>query len=378
MGWSPSIFIKGATVVLVDRLAPVVQSADGSAVAEPTWTGAEHLAFSASDRGTGVYRVLVDVDGVIATSARAASDDRCIDRTGAREFAYPVPCPTADLPAGEHTVTVSLEDAAGNRVILLPPTQKLIVNDYRAVGYFANGRFFNPRFGAPRALNGDGATSDARFAAAFVRVVEKGRRRHRVLSDRRQVRFFQRPTVRGTLTTPSGEPIANATLFVGQQPEGQQWRLDGAVRTDSAGRFTYRPAARQSNRDLRIVYFPFSDSHEYVASAPLQLHVHAGLTLHVSRHALRNGQRLTFSGRVLGAVPSQGVAVTLHAKVGRHYRSFRQLRASSRTTGRVRTVYRFERTTTAARYRFRLKLVRQAGLPYQGGISPTVDVLVRP
>jgi hypothetical protein len=140
----------------------------------------------------------------------------------------------------------------------------------------------------------------------------------------------------------------------------------------------YRPAARQSNRDLRVVYFPFSDSHEYVASTPLTLKVEAGLTLRVSRHALRNGQRLTFSGRVLGQVPQAGVAVTLQAKVGRHYQSFRQLRASARTGGRLRTVYRFQRTTTAVRYRFRLKLVRQAGLPYQGGVSPTVDVLVRP
>jgi hypothetical protein len=45
--------------------------------------------------------------------------------------------------------------------------------------------------------------------------------------------------------------------------------------------------------------------------------------------APRNGQRLTFTGRVLGDVPAAGV-------------------------------------------------VRQAGLPYQGGVSPTVGVLVRP
>lgn len=109
-----------------------------------------------------------------------------------------------------------LEDAAGNRAVLLPPTQRLIVNDYRAVGYFAAGRFFNPRFGTPRTANGEGAVSDAKVAASFVRVVGKGRRRHRVFGDRREVRFSQRPTVRGTLTAPSGEPIAKATVFIGQ------------------------------------------------------------------------------------------------------------------------------------------------------------------
>jgi hypothetical protein len=106
--------------------------------------------------------------------------------------------------------------------------------------------------------------------------------------------------------------------------------------------------------------------------------VRAGVTLHVSDRSLRNRQRLTFTGRVLGQVPDAGVAVTLQAKLGRHYRSFRQLRASSRTGGHFRTVYRFERTTSPARYRFRVKLVRQAGLPYQGGVSSVVSVVVRP
>jgi hypothetical protein len=30
------------------------------------------------------------------------------------------------------------------------------------------------------------------------------------------------------------------------------------------------------------------------------------------------------------------------------------------------------------RYRFRLKVLRQAGLPFQGGASPVVSVSVRP
>jgi hypothetical protein len=383
-----AVAIYWSSITLNDRFAPQPDSVAGSATTDAVWTGTAHLSFNASDRGGGIYRVLVDVDGQVVKSMPAVADGRCVDRTGDRDFAYEVPCPgrasgnvgidASDLPSGQHTVTVYLEDAAGNRAILLPPTQKLIVNDYRAVGYFAGGRFFNPRFGTPRVANGDAAVSGAKVSAAFVRAVGHGPRRHRVSQTRRQVRFSQRPTIRGTLTTPSGEPIGKATLFVGQQPEGQDWRLDGAVRTDSAGRFSYRAEARQSNRDLRVVYFPFSDSHEYAASSPLTLKVAAGLTLRVSRHALRNGQRLTFTGRVLGAVPRAGVAVTLQAKVGRHYRSFRQLRASAGTGGRIHTVYRFERTTATVRYRFRLKLVRQAGLPYQGGVSPPVDVLVRP
>jgi hypothetical protein len=385
---SAGVYIRRASFTMIDGSAPQTDQVAGSAATDPTWTGAEYLSYSAVDRGSGIFRVLIDVDGSVVKAVPAVSDDRCVDRTGGRDFGYPVPCPTqasgtvaldaADLPAGQHVVTVYLEDAAGNRAVLMPPTQKLIVNDLRAVGYYLGGRFFNPRLASPRAFNGTGATSGATVSVSFVRTVGKGRSRRGIYRAAREVRFSQRPTVRGRVTTPAGEPIARAAVFVGQQREGREWRLGGAVQTDSDGRFSYRPTARQPNRQLRVVYFPFSDSHENAMSRPLALKVRAGVTLHVSDRSLRNRQRLTFTGRVLGQVPDAGVAVTLQAKVGRHYRSFRQLRASSRTGGHFRTVYRFERTTSPARYRFRVKLVRQAGLPYQGGVSSVVSVVVRP
>jgi hypothetical protein len=381
------VAIVSSRVSLIDRLTPTIAQVAGAAATGTTWAGPQPLSFTASDKGSGVFRVDVEVDGSVVQTIPASSDGRCVDGTGTRDFAFPVPCPlqvsgnveidTAGLPAGQHTVTVYVEDAAGNRAVVLPPSSRLIVNDHRAVGYYANGMFFNPRFATPRTANGDGAVSGANLSAAFVRQVGKGRSRHSVRRAMREVRFSQSPTVRGTLSAPSGEPIANATVFIGQQPEGQQWRLDGAVRTDSAGDFVYRPAARHPNRQLRAVYFPFSDSHENASSDPLELRVRAGMTLHVSRRSLRNGQRLVFTGRVLGALPAAGIAVTLQAKVGRHYRSFRQLRASSGTGGRIRTAYRFERTTGPVRYRFRLKVVRQAGLPFQSGASPVVAVSVR-
>jgi hypothetical protein len=380
--------LRASTVTLIDRLTPAVESASGPAVSDSLWYGAEPLAFSASDRGGGVYRVLVEVDGTVAAGLPAADDPGCVDQTGARDFGSPVPCPpqlsatvaidAASLPAGDHTIGVYVEDASGNRAALIPPVRKRILSDYRDVGYYVNGQFFNPRFAAPRVLNGNGATAGAKLTAAFARRVGKGRARHRVLRAAREVRYAQRATVVGKLTAPSGEPISGATVFVGQQPEGQQWRLDGSVRTNTRGEFRYRPPARQSNRQLRAVYFPFSDSHESAVSRALRLGVRAGMTLQVNRHRLRNGERLVFSGRVLGPVPAAGVAVTLQAKVGRHYRSFRQLRATSATKGRIHTVYRFERTTRPARYRFRLKVVRQAGLPFQSGVSPVVRVSVTP
>src|SRR3954453_8350563 len=141
--------------------------------------------------------------------------------------------------------------------------------------------FFNPRFATPRVANGAGAMSGARLTASFVRQVGRGRGRHAVSVARREVRFSQRPTVRGTLTAPPGEPIADATVFIGQQPEGQPWRLDGAVHTDSAGDFVYRPAARHPKRHRAAGSVPVPPTTENVATDPLMLRVRAGLVLHV-------------------------------------------------------------------------------------------------
>ena len=205
-----------------------------------------------------------------------------------------------------------------------------------------------------------------------------GSKRHTVSSATRTTSFSQRPTIKGTLAAPSGEPIRNATVFFGQQVEGGQWRLDGATTTDVAGRYAFQPKGRQPSRALRAVYFPYSDSHESALSAVLALRVRAGITLATDRRSARNGKRVGFTGRVLGAIPAGGVAITLQAKVGRTYRSFRQLRATAATGGRFRTTYRFERTQRPVRYRFRAKVVKQAGLPFATGASRTVIVSVRP
>ena len=126
------------------------------------------------------------------------------------------------------------------------------------------------------------------------------------------------------------------------------------------------------------MYFPFSDSHENASSDPVDLRVRAGMTLHVSRRSLRNGQRLVFTGRILGALPAAGVAVTLQAKVGQALPLVPPAAGQQRHGWAHPHAYRFERTTGPVRYRFRLKIVRQAGLPFQSGVSPVVAVSVRP
>jgi hypothetical protein len=90
------------------------------------------------------------------------------------------------------------------------------------------------------------------------------------------------------------------------------------------------------------------------------------------------GAPVAHAAELRGPVPARGVTVSLQAKVGRAYQTFRELRTSSLSRGRLRTVNRFRNTHTTVRDRFRFELLKQAGLPFDTGRSNVAFVLVRP
>jgi hypothetical protein len=102
------------------------------------------------------------------------------------------------------------------------------------------------------------------------------------------------------------------------------------------------------------------------------------VTLSVSRHRAHNGQLVRFRGHLAGPLASGGVTASLQVRVGRRYRTFRALRVTPEGGGRFSTSYRFSGTSHATRYRFRVLVSRQAGLPYDRGTSPVTAVAVRP
>jgi len=76
------------------------------------------------------------------------------------------------------------------------------------------------------------------------------------------------------------------------------------------------------------------------------------VTLTRSRRAVRNGQSITFGGRVVdGGVPSANVLVALQARVGRRWVTFAVVRTDR--FGNYTSRYRFTRTRRSTRYRFR-------------------------
>jgi hypothetical protein len=85
------------TMTLRDGTTPTASNLSGDLIANPTWRGAMSLAFTASDTGSGVYRLIVNVDGQDALGVVVdANDGRCADadttNSDPHEFLWPAPC----------------------------------------------------------------------------------------------------------------------------------------------------------------------------------------------------------------------------------------------------------------------------------------------
>jgi hypothetical protein len=94
----------------------------------------------------------------------------------------------------------------------------------------------------------------------------------------------------------------------------------------------------------------------------------------VGRRSLVNGQNVRFRGRLPGP-NAGGRGISLQARVGRKWRTFKQVRANSK--GKYRGLYRFTQTQGRATYVFRARVKRQGNYPYSAGSSKRRKVNVR-
>jgi hypothetical protein len=112
------------------------------------------------------------------------------------------------------------------------------------------------------------------------------------------------------------------------------------------------------------------------ASADIPVVVPARTSIRVDRRRVRNGDTVTFRGRLRGRpLPDGGKLVDLQVKLRDRWRTFATPRADP--GGRWAFAYRFEATRGLVRYRFRARIRREAAYPYELGYSRTVRVTVR-
>lgn len=363
-GGRASFSISRAVFDLEDRDAPVVTPATGDAVTNGEWGGPIGIAFGATDRGGGVFRLLVEVDGQVLYKQPLSGGTCQTLPGGGGEYAFGAaqPCPldvgglhTIDadrLPAGRRTVRVAVEDAAGNQATVLGPTTKTIV---------ANG-------GRGEA-NGAPAAGSAELTVAW-----RGKRKRT-----RTVKYGDVSIAEGRLLSVGGQPIANARIDVAHTLDTKNARRTSKkpTRTDAAGRFRYRLPRGVSSRKVEFAYRTYERDRAPVASRALNLRVKAAATLRLSPRVARAGRTTRLVGRLRGGpVPSRGKVVELQARDrgGRKWITFRTLRTSRK--GAFSGRYRF-RLGGPASYRMRVRIRPSQDYPYRLGYSPVRSVRVR-
>jgi hypothetical protein len=361
-GTVASYRVTKTTMTLRDNTAPVATNLSGGLIASPTWRGPLSIAFQATDSGSGVYRLIVDVDGQDALGQVVdANDGHCgdADATNAdpHEFLWPAPCrtttapqlsvDTGTLPVGTHQISLVLEDAAGNRSVMYGPVPKTIL----------------PSSANRGAANGTPASDQARFT---------GRRQRSVTTSFRHRRL----RVRAHLVGPDRAPIAGATIEVLAQLHraGSRFRPIGAVRTSRKGGFSFK-APPGASRTLRFGYRSHVNDDAYTATLDVLQRVRASATLHASRHFVPDGGHVSFRGRLRGGyVPRRGKLVELQASDRGRWRTFALVRSDRRGNFHLR--YRFTPTAGVHRYAFRARVRFERAYPYVLGYSHRTRVTV--
>jgi hypothetical protein len=191
---------------------------------------------------------------------------------------------------------------------------------------------------------------------------------------RATVGFGRSAAARGSVVRAGGGPVAGGVVEVWSRSAaaGSPYLRAGSVRTDAGGGFAYRVPAGPS-RTLRFRYA--GSAIDRPSQAEVTLRVPAAITIHASRRSVRNGQAVTFSGRLRGRpIPAGGKVVDLQAHYRGRWRTFATPRAGS--DGRWRYRYRFGATRGRLVYPFRALVRPESSYPYALGVSPTTRVTV--
>lgn len=348
-----------ADITLTDSNPPTLTEAPTGSLLTPRaqLTGVQSLTLSASDKGGGVYRAMLVVDGNVVTN-------QVLDTNGGRcaePFTVAVPCKlaatgtlsldTASLSDGSHSLRVVVTDATGTNTVNWGPVTIQTANGPCDPSPTANAARLHAAFALPRRAHGRRRTvSRGTVTLGYGRTVRVG----------------------GSLTTRQGAALAGQQVCVLTRPvmRNSGLRVARMLSTDAHGRFSYLAPAGASRR----IYFVHRVAGGAVTTSVLD-NVRARVTLHGSRRSLHNGQVLVLRGRLPGGPRPPGQLVALQAQRGRGWQTFGVTHTNRH--GTFRYTYRFTRTLGVQRYVLRATVPQQPTYPYASGASKPLTVLVR-
>ncbi|HEX4107215.1 MAG TPA: carboxypeptidase-like regulatory domain-containing protein [Solirubrobacteraceae bacterium] len=374
---SQATFSIGATTVTIhDTGQPQVAATGGTLLSGGPQQGTQTLTFTAADDDSGVQQVAVSLGSQLAGENEYAN--QCVDTQWQ-------PCPpkvsdvvqvdTTTVADGTYPVLVTATSYGGETTTVQAGTV-VVKNDTTSVSQGTLGA--PPGDAQVGAANGSPASAQAHLSVAWA-----GSSRA-VLAH---AAYAAAQTVKGVLTTPTGQPIAGATVLVRATPAygGARTTSAGQAQTAANGTFTYRSAGRLSSRTLTFSYDAHTGDATPSATAQVSIAVSAPVVLNVEPRVSQVGGTITFSGRLPGGpLPPGGKLLTLQARQavrrGRHYAgvgswiTFRQLRTSAR--GAFSARYRF-RLPGPIDYEFRAVSAAESDYPYAAGDSSPVVVRER-
>jgi hypothetical protein len=333
------VWTTNFTATVHDGSAPAI-AAEGALLSAGVVHGVQSLRAVASDAGGGIRGVSVYVNGILSRGV-----DFCPPTYNGGYTALK-PCPDSssrDLSIdtqkdpgwtnGPNEVVICSTDAGGN--VSSPCVRRIIQVDNSCPG---SG-------GASAAQLDVGADVGGQLRA------------------RAAVTSKVQPVIRGSLKDSASNPVVGATVCVYETvdlPDASR-ELVSTATTQGNGRFVTRLDAGPSRR-LELVY-RYNDK---VLGGRVQLDSRVVPTLEIAQKSVENGDSARFTGRVPGP-NAEGRAIAMQARVGRKWRTFKQLRTDSE--GRFRGKYRFTQTSGRVRYIFRALVKRQSGYPYEPGAS---------
>jgi hypothetical protein len=205
---------------------------------------------------------------------RVAGEGTCADvdpaNGDALEYNRIQPCPSqtvADFtlsPAqfadgARHSVSVVATDAAGQASVIGNARGALAA----PAGFFGLSCFVNPDLDAvgPRTLNGVNAGRGS-MRLSFL-AGNRGRKRY---VSKHVIRAGVRQVISGRLTNAAGAPISGARVWRVAAGSPGRWQIVGSPLTTSTTGAIRGSLPQGPSRDIRLVYFPCTDSSENVQS----------------------------------------------------------------------------------------------------------------
>lgn len=188
----------------------------------------------------------------------------------------------------------------------------------------------------------------------------------RLTAHARGVDYGKRPLISGRARRADGAPLMGATVTV----KSGTWTRTAAVAP--SGHYRIRIPAGPTRRLQLTALAPSAGS---LACVTMRARTRAGVRLAATKRVRPRGV-VRFRGTVRGkGIPRSGKLVELQAFDGGRWRVFAQPRTNRK--GAFKTSYRLRRTFRPRNFRFRARVRKESGFPYEVGYSRSVRVRVR-